>query len=104
MAEPTNIAMHDTPAAEASASQPQPPLPASEKDLRWKRLQTRNPGVRLFLILGVVGLLVAVFFLWRYFASYENTDDAAIDGHLNSISARVSGHVARLLVQDNQYV
>jgi membrane fusion protein (multidrug efflux system) len=49
-------------------------------------------------------LLVAGFFLWRYFTSYESTDDAQIDGHLNSISARVSGHVSKLLVNDNQYV
>jgi membrane fusion protein (multidrug efflux system) len=55
-------------------------------------------------ILGGIVLLVAGFFLWRYFTSYESTDDAQIDGHLNSISARVSGHVERLLVNDNQYV
>jgi membrane fusion protein (multidrug efflux system) len=58
----------------------------------------------VFLIVGIVVLLVAGFFLWRYFASYEDTDDAQIDGHLNSISARVSGHVLKLLVEDNQYV
>jgi membrane fusion protein, multidrug efflux system len=80
------------------------PLPASERDLRWKRLRSRNPRVRMFLIIGFLVLLVAAFFLWRYVTSYESTDDAQIDGHLNSISARVSGHVAKLLVQDNQYV
>jgi membrane fusion protein (multidrug efflux system) len=58
----------------------------------------------MFLILGVIVLLVAGFFLWRYFTSYESTDDAQIDGHLNSISSRVSGHVAKLLITDNQYV
>jgi membrane fusion protein (multidrug efflux system) len=58
----------------------------------------------VFLIVGIVVLLVVAFFLWRYFASYENTDDALIDGHLNSVSARVSGHVLKLLVDDNQYV
>ncbi len=42
--------------------------------------------------------------VWRYLSSYESTDDAQIDGHLSSISARVSGHVQKLLVQDNQYV
>ena len=47
---------------------------------------------------------LAVFFLWRYLASYESTDDAQIDGHVNSVSARVSGHVIKLNVQDNQYV
>jgi membrane fusion protein, multidrug efflux system len=60
--------------------------------------------LRVFLIVGIVVLLVAGFFLWRYFDSYEDTDDAQIDGHLNSISARVSGHVLKLLVEDNQYV
>jgi membrane fusion protein (multidrug efflux system) len=49
-------------------------------------------------------ILIGVFFLWRYLASYESTDDAQIDGHVNSVSARVSGHVVSLNVQDNQYV
>jgi len=56
------------------------------------------------LIIGAIVLVVAGFFLWRYFTSYESTDDAQIDGHLNSISARVSGHVVKLLVDDNQFV
>jgi membrane fusion protein (multidrug efflux system) len=80
-----------------------PPLPASEKDLRWKQA-SRNPRFRLALIVGGIVLLVAGFFLWRYLGSYESTDDAQIDGHLNAISARVSGHVMKLLVNDNQFV
>jgi len=58
----------------------------------------------MFLIIGVVVLVVVGFFLWRYFNSYESTDDAQIDGHLNPVSARISGHVEKLLVNDNQYV
>ncbi|MGA8310219.1 MAG: HlyD family secretion protein [Terriglobales bacterium] len=84
-------------------SQALPPLPASEKDLRWKQA-SRNPRFRLALIVGGIVLLVAGFFLWRYLGSYESTDDAQIDGHLNAISARVSGHVSKLLVNDNQLV
>jgi membrane fusion protein (multidrug efflux system) len=56
------------------------------------------------LILTGLVILVAVFFLWRYLASYESTDDAQIDGHVNAVSARISGHVIKLNVQDNQYV
>jgi membrane fusion protein (multidrug efflux system) len=56
------------------------------------------------MIVGGIVLLVVGFLLWRYLGSYESTDDAQIDGHLNAISARVSGHVAKLLVNDNQYV
>ncbi len=80
------------------------PLPASERDLRWKRFNHGSPQSRIFAVLGIVVLAVAGFFLWRYFASYESTDDAQIDGHLNSVSARVSGHVLKLLVEDNQFV
>jgi membrane fusion protein (multidrug efflux system) len=58
----------------------------------------------MFLILAIILLLIAAVFLWRYFTSYESTDDAQIDGHLNAISARVSGHVSKLLVNDNQLV
>src|ERR1700730_14240773 len=79
------------------------PLPASEKDLRWKQA-SRNPRFRLGLIVGGIVLLVAGVFLWRYLNSYESTDDAQIDGHLNSVSARVSGHVLKVLINDNQYV
>jgi len=71
-----------------------PPLPASEKDLHWKQA-SRNPRFRLALIVGGIVVLVAGFFLWRYLNSYESTDDAQIDGHLNAVSARVSGHVAK---------
>src|SRR6266704_4512634 len=91
----------------APESRPQPtspsPLPSSERDLRW-RSASRSPGFRRLLIVIVIVLLVAGFFLWRYFTSYESTDDAQIDGHMNPVSARVSGHVEKLLVNDNQYV
>jgi membrane fusion protein (multidrug efflux system) len=72
--------------------------------MKWREFRSRNPRFRMFLIIGIVVLLVAGFFLWRYFSSYESTDDAQIDGHLNPVSARVSGHVQKLLVDDNQYV
>jgi membrane fusion protein, multidrug efflux system len=104
MAENTNTVVQDNQAqAQRPASQPAP-LPASDRDLRWKSFQAGNPRFRVLLIVGIVVLLVAGFFLWRYLGSYEDTDDAQIDGHLNSISARVSGHVLKLLVDDNQYV
>jgi membrane fusion protein (multidrug efflux system) len=104
MAENTDTAVRENqPQAQRPANQPAP-LPASDRDLRWKSFRAGNPRFRVFLIVGIIVLLVAGFFLWRYFDSYEDTDDAQIDGHLNSISARVSGHVLKLLVDDNQSV
>lgn len=87
------------PAAQTPDRRPQ----LSERDLKWKQ-RTRNPRFRMFMIVGLVVLLVAGFFLWRYFASYESTDDAQVDGHLNPVSARVGGHVLKLMVTDNEYV
>jgi len=105
MADNTDTMVQPSESEPQSHSSGQPaPLPASERDLRWRRFRSRSPRVRLFLIFGVVLLLVAGFFVIRYLISYEDTDDAEVDGHLNSISARVSGHVAKLLVDDNQYV
>ena len=36
--------------------------------------------------------------------SFESTDDAFIDGHVLPVSSRVSGHVAKVYVDDNQLV
>ncbi|PYU22425.1 MAG: HlyD family secretion protein [Acidobacteria bacterium] len=58
-----------------------------------------------WVVLGVVivgaaaGLLV-----WRYLNTYEDTDDAQVDGHINNVSARVSGYVLKVNVDDNQSV
>lgn len=102
MAETTDAAVRETRPERPPAGPV--PLPATEKDLRWKRFGRRDPRFRLLLIIAALALLVSGFFLWRYFTSYESTDDAQIDGHVNSISARISGHVIKLNVQDNQYV
>jgi membrane fusion protein (multidrug efflux system) len=59
--------------------------------------------VRLYLISGLV-LLVASLLLWRYISSYESTDDAQVDVHLYPVSARISGYVIKVNVDDNQYV
>src|SRR5947209_16336043 len=80
------------------------PLPATEKDFSTRPSRTKSPGFRVAVVIAVIVLLVVGFFLYRYVTSYESTDDAQVDGHINSISPRVSGHVLKLDVQDNQYV
>jgi membrane fusion protein (multidrug efflux system) len=54
-------------------------------------------AVLAVLILGAVGI-------WRYESQFATTDDAEIDGYLHPISARVSGYVTRVTVDDTQYV
>jgi len=52
----------------------------------------------------LVVLVAAGYFLWRYFSTYESTDDAQVDGHLNALSARISGQVSEVLVEEEQIV
>ncbi len=67
--EQTTTTVHDTPEVK---TREHPPLPASEKDLRWKQA-SRNPRFRLALIVGGIVLLVAGFFLWRYVRARHQT-------------------------------
>ena len=79
-----------------SASEPPPS--------RTKNFMRSNPRARMYIFVVILALLVAVFFAWRYFTSYESTDDAEVDGHLMPLSARISGYVQNVNVDDNQYV
>ena len=80
------------------------PLPATERDFHTRPSRTQSPGFRIAVLIALVVLLVVGFFVYRYLTSYESTDDAQVDGHINSVSARISGHVMKLNVVDNQYV
>lgn len=66
----------------------------------------RRSHARRNLIIGVVAVVVIVVgvLLWRYLSSYESTDDAQVDVHLYPVSARVSGYVIKVNVDDNQWV
>ncbi|MFZ0758699.1 MAG: HlyD family secretion protein [Candidatus Sulfotelmatobacter sp.] len=80
------------------------PLPSTERDFHTHPSRAGSSGFRIAIIIAAVMLLVAGFFVYRYVTSYESTDDAEVDGYINSISARISGHVAKLNIRDNQYV
>lgn len=91
-------------ANQAAPETTQKPLPATDRDLRREPGRASNPAFRIGVGITVVVLLIVGFFVWRYLASYESTDDAQVDGHINSISARISGHIIKLNIEDNQYV
>ena len=103
MEESSSVVAEPKPQAEASAPKSSPSLD-SEARYQRQRAFLSSPRTKWGFILAGLVILVAVFFLWRYLGSYEATDDAQIDGHVNAVSARVSGHVIKLNVQDNQYV
>ncbi len=64
----------------------------------------KNRNKKLILVVVILLVLVGGFFLWRYLRTYESTDDAQVDVHLYPVSARISGYVVRVNVDDNQWV
>ncbi len=65
-----------------------------------RRKRRRN----VIILITAVVVIVAGALLWRYLSSYESTDDAQADVHLYPVSARISGYVIRVNVDDNQWV
>jgi membrane fusion protein, multidrug efflux system len=65
----------------------------------------RSRVVRIVVLLAVLaGAGVGAKQLWAYFDSYESTDDAQIEGHLNGISSRISGTVTAVHFENNQKI
>ena len=85
---------------ESGASVYSTPPPEKKYSPEQRRKRRRN----LIVVVGAVVLIVAGLLLWRYLSSYESTDDAQADVHLYPVSARISGYVIRVNVNDNQWV
>jgi len=84
------------------------PAPANEQNVVSRRVAPRR-GLRskfrpAYFIPIALLVIVGVVLLWRYFASYQSTDDAQVDVHLYPVSARISGYVVKVNVNDNQWV
>jgi membrane fusion protein (multidrug efflux system) len=77
------------------SSSVEPPVSDKPRGRRW-------PWAMLGII-AAVGIAAGVVY-YLYASNYESTDDAFIDGHVIPISSRVSGHVSKVYVTDNQLV
>src|SRR5215472_5952297 len=86
------------PVSETSASSAAPAERKYSSTARGKR--RRN----LIIMIAAAVVVVGGLFLWRYLSSYESTDDAQADVHIYPVSARISGYVIRVNVNDNQWV
>jgi membrane fusion protein, multidrug efflux system len=77
----------------------QPDSPASSQGpRRW-----RPARIALGLVLTAI-LFVAGYHFWNYLESYEDTDDAQVDGYLDPISSRINGTINAVYVDNNQSV
>jgi membrane fusion protein (multidrug efflux system) len=67
----------------------------------WYRRISKRVLLVAMLILAVAALSP---FAWNYLQSYESTDDAQIDGHIDPLSSRVDGTVVAVHVENNDRV
>jgi membrane fusion protein, multidrug efflux system len=104
MAQRTDVeAPANPPAANAAPAETHsaaPPPPAGRKE---EFFRSRTSAGKYLVVVALI-LLVGGFFFWRYLNTYESTDDAQVDGHLMPLSARISGYVLKVNVNDNQQV
>ena len=63
-----------------------------------------HPQAKWVILLAALLLVAGGVSVWHYYSVRESTDDAQIDGHIDPISARVSGTVLRVYYDDNQQV
>jgi membrane fusion protein (multidrug efflux system) len=82
-------------ASTENAGTAEPPISAYPRRRSYKRW--------LFLASFVV-LVLAAALLWHYLSGFESTDDAQVDVHLYPVSARISGYIQKVNVEDNQWV
>jgi membrane fusion protein (multidrug efflux system) len=64
---------------------------------------TKRKRILIGVVVGIV-LLIAGIAWWLHSRTYEATDDAQIDGHLNPIASRVAGTVKAVYVENDQPV
>lgn len=91
--ENTTAPVSETPASSAA--------PAERKYSSTARGKRRR---NLIILIAAVVVIAGGLLLWRYLSSYESTDDAQADVHIYPVSARISGYVIRVNVNDNQWV
>jgi len=63
-----------------------------------------NGGKKIFGLVILLAIAGGGYYYWTRLQKVESTDDAQIDGHIVSISPRITGHVLEVLVEDEQVV
>jgi membrane fusion protein (multidrug efflux system) len=77
--------------------------PKKEEEKKPVDPATKRRRIIIGVAVGIV-VLVAGIGWWLYSRTYESTDDAQINGHLNAIASRVAGTVKAVYVENGQPV
>lgn len=102
MAESTDVRSVVAAPETARVAAPEPTIESTRRLLA--RRSPRSKFRPIFIVLLALTVIVSTVLLWRYFSSYESTDDAQVDVHLYPVSARIPGYVVKVNVNDNEYV
>src|SRR5690348_5402403 len=79
------------------------PRPAPVPDAPPARSRSRVASIVVLLLLLIAVATGGVLY-WNYAQTFESTDDAQVDTHLNSISTRIAGTVTAIHAEENQLV
>jgi membrane fusion protein, multidrug efflux system len=90
-----------TPEAETADQQK---LRLTAMDVSRASMRRRKRRVKIFVAFFILVLIALGLWLHRRYSAFESTDDAEIDGYIYPVSARVSGYVTRVMVDDDRYV
>ncbi|AFY75068.1 multidrug resistance efflux pump [Synechococcus sp. PCC 7502] len=84
----------------------EPTTPIETSFPRPKLPQASPRKLIVFSLLGFGATILAIFLLrwWHYAQTHQETDNAYVRGHINPVTARISGTVLEVLVDDNQSV
>ena len=92
----------------APAEQPRELWPEEAEDAasrnKAKSYFRQHPAAKWVVLIFVLVLIGAGIWVWRYYSARESTDDAQVDAHIAPVSARVSGTVIKVLVENNMKV
>jgi len=93
---------------EEHETSPREPFPEEVEDrskgAKAKAYFRTHPRAKWALIFFIIIVIGAGAYLWHYYSIRESTDDAQVDGHIYSISPRVSGTVTALNFDFNDHV
>jgi membrane fusion protein (multidrug efflux system) len=84
------------------------PRPTRDRDLSRREKAgnyfREHPRARVIVLLVVAVLVAAGIYVWIQHITWESTDDAQVQGHIMPLSARISGNIQQVNVQEGQRV